>query len=109
MRNVGFHMSIGKYDVYPPTDASFEDPPRMDKYDVIVIGGGGGGYHGAFELSKGNYSVLLIDDKGNLGGNCLYEGCIPSKSVSIALYLLEKLRGILKSVGNNDVDKVRLL
>jgi len=42
MRNVGFHMSIGKYDVYPPTDASFEDPPRMDKYDVIVIGGGGG-------------------------------------------------------------------
>jgi len=109
MRNAGFHMSIGKYDVYPPTDASFEDPPRMDKYDVIVIGGGGGGYHGAFELSKGNYSVLLIDDKGNLGGNCLYEGCIPSKSVSIALYLLEKLRGILKSVGNNDVDKVRLL
>ncbi|ABW01097.1 pyridine nucleotide-disulphide oxidoreductase dimerisation region [Caldivirga maquilingensis IC-167] len=102
-------MSLGKYENFPPTDAEFEDPPRASKYDVVVIGGGGGGYHGAFELSKGGYSVLLVDDKGNLGGNCLYEGCIPSKAVSVSLYLLEKLRGILSSVGNNDAEKVRLL
>ncbi len=102
-------MSLGKYETFPPTDAEFEDPPRASKYDVVVIGGGGGGYHGAFELSKGGYNVLLVDDKGNLGGNCLYEGCIPSKAVSVSLYLLEKLRGILRSVGNNDVEKIRLL
>jgi len=100
---------LGKYPTFPPTDPGFEDPPRLSNYDVIVIGGGGGGYHGAFELSKGGYRVLLIDDKGNLGGNCLYEGCIPSKSVSIAIYLMEKLRNILNSVGNTDINKVKIL
>ncbi|MCG2865345.1 MAG: dihydrolipoyl dehydrogenase, partial [Vulcanisaeta sp.] len=50
-----------------------------------------------------------VDDKGNLGGNCLYEGCIPSKSVSIAIYLMEKLRNILNSVGNTDINKVKIL
>ena len=100
---------MGKYSTFPPTDPGFEDPPRLSNYDVVVIGGGGGGYHGAFELSKGGYRVLLIDDKGNLGGNCLYEGCIPSKSVSIAIYLMEKLRNILNSVGNTDINKVKIL
>ncbi|PLC64866.1 dihydrolipoyl dehydrogenase [Vulcanisaeta sp. EB80] len=100
---------LGKYPTFPPTDPGFEDPPRLSNYDVVVIGGGGGGYHGAFELSKGGYKVLLVDDKGNLGGNCLYEGCIPSKSVSIAIYLMEKLRNILNSVGNTDINKVKIL
>ena len=100
---------MGKYPTFPPTDPGFEDPPRLSNYDVVVIGGGGGGYHGAFELSKGGYKVLLVDDKGNLGGNCLYEGCIPSKSVSIAIYLMEKLRNILNSVGNTDINKVKIL
>lgn len=88
---------LGKYPVLPPTDNEFLDPPRNEQYDVIVVGGGGGGYHGAFELSKGGKSVLLIDDKGNLGGNCLYEGCIPSKSVAITIYLMEKVKNLLKS------------
>lgn len=48
---------LGKYPVFPPTDSEFEDPPKLDKYDVVVIGGGGGGYHGAFELSKGGLKV----------------------------------------------------
>ncbi len=100
---------LGKYPVFPPTDREFEDPPKLSNYDVVVIGGGGGGYHGAFELSKGGYRVLMIDDKGNLGGNCLYEGCIPSKAVYMTIYLMEKLRGILNSVGNKDVNAVRVL
>lgn len=36
---------------------------------------------GPFELAKAGQSVLMVDDKGNLGGDCLYAGCIPSKSV----------------------------
>ena len=101
-------MALGKYPAYPPTDPSFEDPPSLDKYDVVVIGGGGGGYHGAFELSKGGYRVLLVDDKGNLGGNCLYEGCIPSKAVSAMVYMLEKLKNLMLSVKNDTINSVKL-
>ena len=87
---------LGKYPVLPITDDEFLDAPRSEQYDVIIVGGGGGGYHGAFELSNGGKSVLLVDDKGNLGGNCLYEGCIPSKSVAITIYLMEKVKNLLK-------------
>lgn len=49
--------------------------------DVVVIGAGGGGYPAAFRLARSGCKVVMVDGKGNLGGNCLYEGCIPSKSV----------------------------
>ncbi|CCC81009.1 dihydrolipoyl dehydrogenase [Thermoproteus tenax] len=98
---------LGKYGVFPPTDPEFEDPPKLDKYDVIVVGGGGGGYHGAFQLSAGGYRVLMVDDKGNLGGNCLYEGCIPSKSVFYMVYLAERLRRLAKrSAGAAEVKAI---
>lgn len=93
--------------MFPPTDPEFEDPPKLDKYDVIVVGGGGGGYHGAFQLSAGGYRVLMVDDKGNLGGNCLYEGCIPSKSVFYMVYLAERLRRLAKrSAGAAEVKAI---
>ncbi|MFP3167870.1 MAG: dihydrolipoyl dehydrogenase [Thermoproteus sp.] len=101
-------MELGKYPVYPPTDPDFLREPKRDRYDVVIIGAGGGGYHGAFELSKGGMSVLMVDDKGNLGGSCLYEGCIPSKSVRAGIHLLHTLKEVLSSVGNNDVEKVKL-
>ncbi|BFI73077.1 dihydrolipoyl dehydrogenase [Nanoarchaeota archaeon] len=49
--------------------------------DVIIIGAGGGGYPGAFRLTKNGYRATMIDQKGELGGNCLYSGCIPSKTI----------------------------
>lgn len=51
------------------------------EFDVIFIGGGGASYPGAFELAKAGKKVLMVDNKGNLGGDCLYAGCIPSKTV----------------------------
>jgi len=101
-------MELGNYPVYPPTDPEFEKPPKKDKYDVVIIGAGGGGYHGSFELSKGGLRVLMIDDKGNLGGSCLYEGCIPSKAVRMGIHLLRNMRNMLTAVGNSDIEKVRL-
>ena len=47
----------------------------MTDFDVIVLGGGGAGYTSAFELSRGGMKVLMLEPKGVLGGNCLYEGC----------------------------------
>ena len=49
--------------------------------DVLVLGAGGAGYPGAFFLAKAGLSVLMVDPIGNLGGDCLAEGCVPSKAV----------------------------
>ena len=87
---------VGKIPHMSPTDPDLLREPKRDRYDVAIIGAGGGGYHGAFELSKGGMSVLMVDDKGNLGGSCLYEGYISSKSVRPGihlLYTLENSRG----------------
>ncbi|MGC8636019.1 MAG: FAD-dependent oxidoreductase [Thermoprotei archaeon] len=68
----------------------------MKSVDVLVIGGGGGGYPGAFRLSKAGYSVLMADPKGVLGGNCLYSGCVPSKTVREMCQLAARARKFLK-------------
>jgi dihydrolipoamide dehydrogenase len=49
-------------------------------YDVIVIGAGPGGYVAAERLGHAGKRVLLIE-RGELGGVCLNEGCIPTKSL----------------------------
>lgn len=49
-------------------------------YDLIIIGGGPGGYHAAERAGHAGLNVLLIE-KRSLGGVCLNEGCIPSKSL----------------------------
>ncbi len=47
--------------------------------DLIIIGAGPGGYETAIEAAKRGMSVTLIND-GPLGGVCLNEGCIPTKT-----------------------------
>jgi len=59
-------------------------------FDAIILGGGGGGYTAAFELCRGGKNVLLLDPKGVLGGNCLYEGCIPSKTFWVGANSIKK-------------------
>jgi len=49
-------------------------------YDLIIIGGGPGGYMAAERAGHAGLSVLLIE-KRELGGVCLNEGCIPSKTL----------------------------
>lgn len=48
-------------------------------YDVIVIGGGPGGYLSAERAGHAGLKTLLIE-KRELGGVCLNEGCVPSKT-----------------------------
>ncbi len=46
---------------------------------IIIIGAGPGGYETAVEAAKRGIEVTLISD-GPLGGTCLNEGCIPTKT-----------------------------
>ncbi len=54
---------------------------QAEDVDVVVIGAGGGGYPGAFLLARAGRRVVVVDPIGNLGGDCLAEGCVPSKAV----------------------------
>lgn len=49
-------------------------------YDLIVIGGGPAGYLACERAGQGGLKALLIEERF-IGGVCLNEGCIPSKSL----------------------------
>jgi dihydrolipoamide dehydrogenase len=49
-------------------------------FDLAIIGGGPAGYVAAERAGKKGLKVVLIE-KGELGGVCLNEGCIPTKTL----------------------------
>jgi dihydrolipoamide dehydrogenase len=49
-------------------------------YDLAIIGGGPGGYVAAGRAGAAGLSVVLFE-KRELGGVCLNEGCIPTKTL----------------------------
>lgn len=49
-------------------------------YDLIVIGGGPAGYLGAERAGHAGLKTLLLE-KRSVGGVCLNEGCIPTKTL----------------------------
>ncbi len=61
------------------------------QYDFVVLGAGGGGYPAALRIARSGQSVLMVDEKGNLGGNCLSEGCVPSKAVRHATQIWREI------------------
>ena len=52
----------------------------MELFDLLVIGGGPGGYLCAERAAQGGMKVALFEKKA-LGGTCLNEGCIPTKTL----------------------------
>src|SRR5512139_1862242 len=58
------------------------------KTEVLVIGAGPGGYSAAFRAADLGMEVTLADTEERPGGECLFRGCIPSKTL---LYLAELL------------------
>lgn len=49
-------------------------------HDVIIVGGGAGGLTAAVGCAQLGMKTALID-KERLGGDCLYYGCVPSKTL----------------------------
>ena len=54
------------------------------KYDVAIIGGGPAGYTAAEKAAAGGLSTVLFE-KNALGGVCLNEGCVPTKTLLLFL------------------------
>jgi dihydrolipoamide dehydrogenase len=55
--------------------------PEEARYDLIVIGAGPGGYVAAIRASQLGMKVAVVEKRTTLGGVCLNEGCIPSKTL----------------------------
>ena len=56
---------------------------------LLIIGAGPGGYETAVEAAKRGLEVTLITE-GPLGGTCLNEGCIPTKTMCHYAELIEQ-------------------
>ena len=52
----------------------------MPTHDLIILGGGPAGYTAAERAARGGLNTLLIEKRA-LGGVCLNEGCIPTKTL----------------------------
>lgn len=60
------------------------------KYDIAIIGGGPAGYNAAEKAAINGMKVVLFE-KNKLGGVCLNEGCIPTKTFLYSVKLLDNL------------------
>lgn len=60
------------------------------EWDLIVMGGGPGGYVAAMDAADEGLSVLLIE-KEHMGGICLNEGCVPTKTMLHSAHQYESI------------------
>ena len=58
---------------------------------IMIIGAGPGGYETALLAAKRGVEVVLVE-AGHVGGTCLNEGCIPTKSFCKNAEVLDGLR-----------------
>jgi len=73
----------------------------MDSYDIVVIGGGAAGLTVASGSVKFGLKVALIE-KEKLGGDCLYYGCVPSKTLIHSAKVVSLIRRA-KEFGLNEI------
>jgi dihydrolipoamide dehydrogenase len=67
----------------------------MILYDVAIIGGGPAGYTAAERASANGLKTILFE-KNALGGVCLNEGCIPTKTLLYSAKTLDNIKNSTK-------------
>lgn len=68
-------------------------------FDLIVIGGGPAGYVCSIKAAQLGQKVACIEKRNSLGGTCLNEGCIPSKTLLNSSYLYSQAHNSFKKLG----------
>ena len=83
----------------------------MKEVDVLTIGAGGGAYPAAFRLAKAGKDIVMVDSKGIMSGNCLAEGCVPSKALREAadVYRTSKKAEVFGLNGKVDFDYQKIV
>lgn len=65
------------------------------RYDIAIIGGGPAGYTAAERAAAGGLKTVLFEKKA-IGGVCLNEGCIPTKTLLYSAKLWDTMKGATK-------------
>lgn len=53
----------------------------MKRYDLVVLGGGTAGLIASIYAARAGARVVLVERAEQPGGDCLFTGCVPSKSL----------------------------
>ena len=85
--------------------SSFKKQKRFDA-NVVVVGGGSAGLVTSLIVAGAKARVVLVE-KHRMGGDCLYTGCVPSKSIIRSGRIMEYIRraedyGIVDAAGKVD-------
>ena len=62
-----------------------------DRFDLVVLGGGTGGIVASLIAARAGARVALVE-RDRVGGDCLWTGCVPSKSLLAAADLAHRIR-----------------
>lgn len=65
------------------------------KYDIAIIGGGPAGYTAAERAAAGGLQTVLFEKKA-VGGVCLNEGCIPTKTLLYSAKIFDSIKSASK-------------
>lgn len=82
------------------------------EYDIAIIGGGPAGYTAAERASENGLKTVLFE-KGAIGGVCLNEGCIPTKTLLYSAKILDSIKSASKygivTEGNPGFDLAKII
>jgi len=78
-----------------PAPAAAAYSGRADiECEMLVLGSGPGGYSAAFRAADLGMKTVLVERYASLGGVCLNVGCIPSKALLHAAFVMDEVRNM---------------